>query len=113
VLWSLDRASDRFRVFMRVEHFAVNILGDAHRALAQRLARKGDGGLGGEVLREGKHGVPILRDAIAEFECRVEHRHDGGDHIIFVGRVLDFAHTAHGRPLVYYRGRYRTLTISE
>ena len=109
VLWSLDRASDRFQAFMRVEHFAVNILGAAHRALSQRLSRKGEGSLEGEPLRDGAHGVPMLAGAIANFECRVEHRHDGGDHVIFVGRVLDFAHKAHGNPLVYYRGRYRAL----
>jgi flavin reductase (DIM6/NTAB) family NADH-FMN oxidoreductase RutF len=109
VLWSLDRASDRFKAFMRAEYFAVNILGNANRALSQRLARKGEGGLDGEPLREGAHGVPMIESAIANFACRIEHRHDGGDHVIFVGRVLDFAHKAHGNPLVYYRGRYRAL----
>jgi flavin reductase (DIM6/NTAB) family NADH-FMN oxidoreductase RutF len=91
---------------MRAEHFAVNILSSANRTLSQRLSRKGEGGLDGEPLREGAH-VPMLESAIANFECRVEHRHDGGDHVIFVGRVLDFAHKAHGNPLVYYRGRRR------
>lgn len=109
VLWSLDRMSDRFDAFMRAEHYAVNILGDANQALSRRLSRKGEFTLDGEPLRTGAHGVPILSCAIAGFECRIEQRHEGGDHIIFVGRVLDYAHTSHGRPLVYYRGRYRVL----
>lgn len=109
VLWSLDRTSDRFKLFMAAEHFCVNTLGDECRAVSQRLSRKGESSLQDDEVRDGAHHLPILKSAIAHFECRVEHRHDGGDHVIFVGRVLDFGHTAHGRPLVYYRGRYRTL----
>lgn len=109
VLWSLDRSSDRFAAYMHAKHFAVNILGDANQTLSHRLSRKGDFSLDNEPLREGVHGVPVLTCSIASFECAVEHRHDGGDHVIFVGRVLDFTHTSHGRPLLYYRGRYRLL----
>jgi len=109
VLWSLDRTSDRFATFMQAEHYAVNILGDANQTLSHRLSRKGEITLEGEPLSIGAHGVPMLSCAIASFACRIEHRYDGGDHVIFVGRVLDFSHTSHGRPLVYYRGRYRVL----
>jgi flavin reductase (DIM6/NTAB) family NADH-FMN oxidoreductase RutF len=109
VLWSLDRASDRFEAFMKAEYFGVNILGGESQALSHRLSRKGDSCLDGETLSEGPHGVPMLECAIAHFECRVEQRHDGGDHVIFVGRVLDCGHSGHGAPLVYYRGRYRAL----
>ena len=108
VLWSLDRTSDRFTAFMQTSHFGVNVLGDTNRTLSQRLSRKGELGLEGEKLRDGVY-VPLLDDAIANFECGVEQRHDGGDHVIFVGRVLDFTHKAHGHPLLYYRGRYRVL----
>lgn len=113
VLWSLDRASDRFPVFMGATRFCVNILGDEHRALSQRLARKGEGSLEGADLRAGADQLPVLATAIAHFECSVEHRHDGGDHVIFVGRVVDFGHRAHGNPLVYYRGRYRALNEAD
>jgi flavin reductase (DIM6/NTAB) family NADH-FMN oxidoreductase RutF len=113
VLWSLDRSSDRFDAYMKTEYFAVNILGDANQSLSHRLSRKGEFTLEGEPVSIGKHSVPMLSCAIASFECKVEARHDGGDHVIFVGRVLDFSHTSHGRPLVYYRGRYRILADDE
>lgn len=113
VLWSLDRASDRFATLMKAGHFCVNILGDEHRALSQRLSRKGESALDAGEVREGVEHLPILKTAIAHFECRVEHRHDGGDHVIFVGRVVDFGHKAHGNPLVYYRGRYRALNEAD
>ncbi len=113
ILWSLDRASDRFAAMMAVAHFAVNMLGAQSRDLAQRLARKGASSLGEANVRTGKHGTPLLEEAIAHFECSVEHRYDGGDHVILVGRVLAHDHRSHSDPLIYYRGRYRALSELE
>jgi flavin reductase (DIM6/NTAB) family NADH-FMN oxidoreductase RutF len=113
ILWSLDKASDRFAALMKVQHFAVNMLAGDARDLAQRLARKGAAGLDGAKVRTGAHGVPLLENAIAHFECSVEHRYEGGDHMIFVGRVLAFDHRSHSDPLIYYRGRYRALSELE
>lgn len=109
ILWSLDRGSDRFAVLMLAGHFAVNVLGAAERNLSQRLSRKGESSLTGEALRDGAHGVPIIRNAIATFECSVEQRHEAGDHVIIIGRVLDFSHATSANPLLYYRGGYREL----
>lgn len=32
--------------------------------------------------------VPLLKDATANYECKVEHEYKAGDHFIFVGKVL-------------------------
>ncbi len=56
-------------------------------------------------------GCPILGDALANFECETTTMHDGGDHVIFVGRVLALR-TGEGRPLLYYRGAYRQIVES-
>ena len=34
--------------------------------------------------------VPLLDGCSARFECRVVHQYDGGDHVIFVGEVMNF-----------------------
>lgn len=113
VLWSLDRNSDRFDAFMAADHFAVNVLSDECLALSQRLSRKGERSLADEPFIDGAFDQALLNRAIAHFECRIEARHPGGDHVIFVGRVLSFSHTASGRPLLYYRGCYRGLADSD
>ncbi len=109
VLWSLDRASDRFPLFMAAERFCVNVLDGAAQPLSHRLSRKGERDLLDEPYAEDAP-LPILKKALAYFECQVEARHDGGDHVIFVGGVLSFGHTDDGDPLLFYRGRYRALT---
>jgi flavin reductase (DIM6/NTAB) family NADH-FMN oxidoreductase RutF len=109
ILWSLDRSSDTLSVFAEVSHFCINVLSDDAAGLSTRLSVKGNHGLRDEVASIGTGGVPILKNALAHFECEVTARHDGGDHIIFVGRVVQFDYDERGRPLVYYRGRYRGL----
>lgn len=53
-------------------------------------------------------GAPVLDDALAWLECETWAVHDGGDHSIVLGRVLDAAATPDARdPLTYARGRYR------
>jgi len=48
--------------------------------------------------------APRLKDAIAHFACHAHAIHDGGDHIIVVGEILDYDHTE-GDALIFYRGQ--------
>jgi flavin reductase (DIM6/NTAB) family NADH-FMN oxidoreductase RutF len=49
-------------------------------------------------------------NVIASLECTVEHRLDGGDHEIIVGRVREVETGGDdGAPLVFWRGSYASL----
>ncbi len=109
VLWSLDRASDRAEAFHIVDRFAINVLPEELRELSVQLAKKGAHAVPDDALEPEEHGIPVLSGALARFVCTVEARYDGGDHVIMVGRVDSFTHVHEGRPLLYYRGAYRTL----
>lgn len=55
-------------------------------------------------------GAPVLAEAIAAIECRTASVHDGGDHTIVVGDVLDVSTpNPEGEPLLYYGGHYAHL----
>lgn len=109
VLFSLGRSTRSMAAFLDTQNFAVNILGADQEALSQRFSQPlVDRWKGVEyVLTES--GCPFLSGVLARFECRVAHRYEGGDHIIFVGRVVHFEHRPEGAPLVYYRGRYTSV----
>lgn len=110
VLWSLDRKSDTLRTFQSIQGFTVNVLREDHRDISSRLAKQGDHKLDGLALRIGAfNGCPALEDALAHFECSVEARHEAGDHIIMIGRVLHFEYSEDGRPLLFHRGSYEGL----
>jgi flavin reductase (DIM6/NTAB) family NADH-FMN oxidoreductase RutF len=105
VLWSIAEESRSFEIFLQAEYFAVNVLVMHQRDICEQFAAKGTDKFAGLECREGINGVPILPTYSAVFECRTEHRYDGGDHVILVGRVLAFEDRKTD-PLIFYRGHY-------
>lgn len=108
VLWCLGRESPSAAVFEAATHFAVNVLAADQAAVSQRFAGPTVDRFKGIETVEGLGGVPLLTDCLAQFECAVDAVHEGGDHLIFVGRVARLRRRD-GDPLVYFGGRYRTL----
>ncbi|MBJ7330990.1 MAG: flavin reductase family protein [Solirubrobacteraceae bacterium] len=104
-------AKDSLTLGHVAEHgaFAVNVLGHHHEEASSAFARRGAADAWEKVThRSGHTGVPRVDDAIAVFDCTVEHRIPGGDHEIVIGRVVD-VEAAGGTPLLFYRGAYARL----
>lgn len=53
-------------------------------------------------------GVPVIKDALANVSCEVVDQFEAGDHIIFIGKVIDI-HVNDGEPIIYYASKYRYL----
>lgn len=109
VLWCIARSSRRYETFTKAGEFTVSVLADGQRECAECIAVAGEGDLGDVKLEPAEIGPPAVAGAMAVFECILEAVHEGGDHSVVVGRVLRFAYRENGGPLVFYRGRYRTL----
>jgi len=111
VLWSIGRKAFSYPVFAVAEHFAVHVLGDQQAGWSNRFGRASEAKFEGLHYTEGLGGVPLFEGCPARFECCVEHRYEGGDHLILVGRVhrMDFCDNE-ARPLVFHRGRYAGLS---
>lgn len=113
VLWSLDRGSDTFADFAHAQAFTISVLAADQRDLSHKLSRKGGHSLEHVDTADQPNGVPAIAGALSSFACEIVKRLDGGDHVIFLGRVIAFSYARHGHPLVYYRGRYRGLAAPE
>jgi flavin reductase (DIM6/NTAB) family NADH-FMN oxidoreductase RutF len=109
VLFSLDRKATHFADFMAASYFAVNILAEEQQQLSRTFSTQGIDRWNGISYERWETGSPILPGTLAAFDCVTEARHDGGDHIILVGRVLKLGFAADGTPLLYYRGKYDQL----
>lgn len=109
VLFSLGRSAYSMKAFISAHNFAVNVLGADQRDLSQRFATPLVDKWAGVDYVLTESACPFLAGALARFECSMEHTYDGGDHVIFVGRVLHFEYRPEGQPLLYYRGRYAEL----
>ena len=109
VLWSLQKTSDTMDAFRAAKRYCANVLSSDQRAMSGRFSRKGEHALHGDQYFEGATGLPVLHGCLAAFECDIEARHDGGDHIILIGRVLELQAKPGGRALLYYEGGYREI----
>jgi flavin reductase (DIM6/NTAB) family NADH-FMN oxidoreductase RutF len=87
--------------------FAVNILRAGQEELARVFASKRVHAEKFEgVMHRVQHGVPVIDDVLAWIACDLRDVHDGGDHVIAVGTVIDMDADPTGEPLVFFRGRY-------
>lgn len=109
ILWSLARSSLSLAAFRAAEHFAVHILGEDQEDISGRFARRGEDKFAGVELERGPSGIPMLSNFAARFVCRTAYQYEGGDHIIFVGEVVEFDQRARA-PLLFHGGQYGQLT---
>lgn len=87
VCWSLHNSSGRFDLFASATRFTISILaadqGEQALAYASRLAHEVRDG---DFARSG-NGLPIIKGALASFECRTHANHKAGDHTMILGEV--------------------------
>lgn len=102
-----------------IEHtgsFAVNILGIHQLEVGRRFAgltpETGDR-FTGLSWSTGVTGAPLLDDSLASLDCRLHATHDGGDHTIFVGEVLEARVSGGEAPLLYHNRLWRRSEILE
>jgi 3-hydroxy-9,10-secoandrosta-1,3,5(10)-triene-9,17-dione monooxygenase reductase component len=105
VLWSLARTSTSLAAFLAARFFAVHVLASDQQSLATRFSTRGADRFAGLSPVRGADGIALLDGCAARFECRTAFQHEGGDHVIFVGEVLNFEHCER-EPLVFKRGRF-------
>jgi flavin reductase (DIM6/NTAB) family NADH-FMN oxidoreductase RutF len=111
VLVCLDRSSQTLAAVCAHGAFAINVLSEGQQPLSSNFARSGSGASWEEVAhRPGQTGCPRLEGVLAVLECTLEHRLEGGDHEIIVGRVREFEIGPEQLdPLLHYRGAYASL----
>jgi flavin reductase (DIM6/NTAB) family NADH-FMN oxidoreductase RutF len=106
VLWSLGRSAGSMAAFRTGSHYAVNILSADQQALAKQFASKDIDRFAGVEFQEGVGGAPLLKGAVATFECYNRSRYDEGDHVIFVGEVERCSFQAGASPLLFHGGKF-------
>jgi flavin reductase (DIM6/NTAB) family NADH-FMN oxidoreductase RutF len=106
VLVSLDRGAKACR-FLDGNPFTVNVLREHHEALALHFAGHP---MASPVRWAPRNGLlaPRLLDVLAYLACTPWQRHDAGDHMLYLGKVEEYAYFG-GAPLVFYQGRFANL----
>jgi flavin reductase (DIM6/NTAB) family NADH-FMN oxidoreductase RutF len=105
VLWSLQKSAPSLESFRASGFFAVNVLGVHQHNHCQHFARPAPDKFLDVPHEVGLGGCPLLNDSLARFECSTHSVVEGGDHLIFIGRVERAEHLD-GDPLIFSGGSF-------
>ena len=105
LLWNIAKVSNSLQAYLDASHFAINILSARQQALSSHFAQSDHTRFDGIDYETNSNDVPLLRGAIACFECRTHQIHDCGDHHIIVGEIEAYR-SDDGEPLLFYGGQY-------
>ena len=105
ILWSSMKDAKSCAIFESASHFAVNILASDQMEMSNHFARRQEDKFAGVDFSEGLGGAPIFDGCAGRFQCETYDRLDGGDHWIFVGRVVKFDDFGRA-PLCFHQGSY-------
>lgn len=106
----LDKGGSTIERLRESGAFSVNLLAAQHEGLAARFAGK-TGAQGADRFSEGDWiqlvtGAPLLADALAAIDCRVEEIVDRHTHAIVIGAVAAVRLGASDPALLHWRSRF-------
>jgi flavin reductase (DIM6/NTAB) family NADH-FMN oxidoreductase RutF len=111
VLVSIAKSAFGLTIFSESKGFAINILAEHQRDLSNRFASKGTDKFSGVDWQSGSTGAPLLNTVVAWFDCQNFQQIDAGDHVILIGKVLDYSYSTDA-PLGFCRGAYVSFGLS-
>ena len=106
VLWSIDKSAPEAEDFEVASHYAIHILDQDQRQLSQTFANESADKFADLPIEQGISGLPLLDQFAVRLQCEISNRHDEGDHIILIGKVLDVC-VQDTDPLVFFNGYAR------
>lgn len=109
VLFSIDRRAASLPLWQQATAYTINVLSENQADLSGRFSRSlTDKWEGIACEMRAGHG-PVLPGAAAVFHCAHWAVHQGGDHLLFIGKVISFRTFRDRHPLVFSKGRYAAL----
>lgn len=111
LLVNIAKSAYGLRIFTEASGFAVNILAEKQRDLSNTFASRGADKFADASWSAKKTGSPVFDGVIAWFDCEFFQQVDAGDHVILIGKVLDYGYNSDS-PLAFCRGAYASFGLS-
>lgn len=108
VLWSANSSSGRFPHFKAAKHYAIHVLAGHQDDLCWKAARDLNG-LADVEMSENEHGVPLIENCLARFECELYAMHPAGDHELVLGQVTRVETNTEQEALTFFQGQIHQL----
>ena len=106
ILFCLKKISYLLPIFEKAPAFAVNILTLDQSNISNMFALNSKDKWQKTEFEYNQKGLPIIKDTQATIICEPHQSINGGDHIIFIGKVIDLAFNSNKSPLAYFQGQY-------
>lgn len=113
VLFCPARTSTTWPRIRKLGKFCVTVLAEEHDEVSARMSRSGTEKFVGLEFDLSPLGAPRLAGGAAWLDCTVHAEYDGGDHTIVAAAVHGLAAAHDRQPLLFHRGGYARLAVSE
>lgn len=110
VLWSVEKSSSACEVFEHATHYAINVLSVSQFDITSQVTCPRDGDFAGIVYEAGIGGAPLLAGCAARFQCEKYQLLDGGEHWIFIAKVVSFQDM--GRSTLHYHHEHHPAMLA-
>jgi flavin reductase (DIM6/NTAB) family NADH-FMN oxidoreductase RutF len=112
VLVCVSKTASAYEGVVGADHFAVSILAEAQRPVAELFARHGADRFRETKVRQATRvPAPLIEDALVHLECIKHSEHHEGDHTILIGRVVACS-VGTGQPLLHFARRFGAFVAS-
>ncbi len=108
ILVSIDKRARMHSILPDVERFGVTVLVSDQEDISNHFAGQRSQKVIERLEYDWTDGIPVLKGGIASMACHLWASYDGGDHTLFVGRVVHLD-ASDGDPLLYFRSKYRNI----
>ncbi|MBX7146537.1 MAG: flavin reductase family protein [Alphaproteobacteria bacterium] len=107
ILFSLDKKNKYLKYFLSCTYYGINILSDHQINLSKKFSKSSQAKKWEDVnYKMTPNNVAVIDDNLSFFECTHHAIHEGGDHLIFVGQVINFNFDENQNALLYFRKKY-------
>lgn len=111
LLVNIAKSAYGLQIFTGAPGFAINILAEKQRDLSNTFASSGADKFANTSWTTKSTGSPVFDGVIAWFDCEFFQQVDAGDHVILIGKVLDYGYSSDS-PLAFCRGAYLSFGLS-
>ena len=105
ILFSLDKKSSSILKYKSSSFIGVNILSKKQINISKNFSIK-ESNWHHENIFFSKDNIPMIKNCIANLNCKKIKTINQGDHIIFICKVNDVLIDNNNKPLIYFNSKY-------
>lgn len=114
VMFCPGKSSNSWPVIEASGGFCVNVLADDQAAVSSLFAGRDPDKFAGVAWSTRATGSPVIDGCLAWIDCTIEAVHEGGDHWVVLGLVVDLGVSRpEAGPLIFFKGGYGSVGPAE